>query len=461
MPKTALFSYFPDCLNHFIFIHSSLRAQMQVLMAETYDLNTSKSELLPGLADKMRSELSDYRRLQTNKAHENSSSTSSALFSAENVIPATASAVLGTVAVLPGRAGFIGKSVAAGFALALGLDSLVHTDNAKRNALLMGSLGAGFLLGKTVRPQLLQGEKVLLRQSRSLHDGFSFNLASSSAAERSGVSFAGGPEKTPSIKLLENRNLTMVTADSSAAPFSNYHDYKTRAWRFPSQETNVYELSGGTRLLYPGRAADYPRISIADSRKLLSEMPDPRLVKELRVIDHAHPDQAWHRYTSGNPNLTIAAESFPNGRIDLFRPVKGPELRNTGIHEWSHLHKMHDARASQLFDDALSFESLRSSSLSKITGHNEVWPVLSESLLSKDPIVASVTASANPVKSMIWARSLEQRLMQLKPFERSIHHADYLNRLDLIKAVSAEPAISKLAAQGSNQAFEMSRFLRF
>ncbi|MGH9553899.1 MAG: hypothetical protein ACRD3W_31265, partial [Terriglobales bacterium] len=242
------------------------------------------------------------------------------------------------------------------------------------------------------------------------------------------------------------RTVTVIHGSTDGGPYADLADYRWRGQAFGSAPMQVYDLAGRpeTEIIYPTAPADYPRLTLADTAKLIESTPAPSLIKSVTVYDTEHPDQAWQRQTTGNPSLTLLAEVKPTGEMSLFRPQAGTLTDDTAIHEWSHLHEQADPAADSAMSSASNLESLHSTSSTIQTGDAEVAPILSEKLLGSDQTISALTALNNPIRSAIWAQSMEDRLTSLGPESQGSMHDSYTQRVELIQRLSLPEAQSRL-----------------
>ncbi|MBX9571206.1 MAG: hypothetical protein K2X77_20080 [Candidatus Obscuribacterales bacterium] len=264
--------------------------------------------------------------------------------------------------------------------------------------------------------------------------------------------------ETPPLKFIETKKATEVTGLPVEGGFKNYADYQSRGLRYPLVETNIFETGHGARIVFPKADSNYGRLTLEQTSEVLHAMPDKTLIRKLEVSDLAHADQAWFRQVRNEPNFTIAAQSFPDGSVHLFRPNQIGAYDKV-IHEWGHLFEQKSAKASKVFDKVDSVEKFTSGSNSHIEGKTEIWPVLTESLLARDNVLASATALANPVRSMIWSKAFHEHLASLKPNERSAMHDTFLKRAEMIRALSSKRAFEALNASQAADTAAIREFL--
>ncbi len=260
------------------------------------------------------------------------------------------------------------------------------------------------------------------------------------------------PAALPELKLVETKAETFVTGMPVEGQFKNYSDYQNRGWRFPRVESKVFETSTGARIIYPTAESNYGRITLEQTNQVLHSLPDKHLVKKLEVSDYPHPDQVWFRQLKKDPSFTIAAELLPDGTVRLYRPTESGAFDRVS-HEWGHLFEHKSPRASAAFDKVDSLEKFTSGSNSHIEGKAEYWPVLTETLLAKDNVLASATALANPLRSAVWSKAFQEHLAGLLPQERSTMHEFFVQRAQLIKNLSTKRAQELLnTSQGADAA---------
>lgn len=267
------------------------------------------------------------------------------------------------------------------------------------------------------------------------------------------------PAALPELKLVETKSETFVTGMPVEGQFKNYGDYQNRGWRFPRVESKVFETSTGARIIYPTAESTYGRITLEQTNQVLHSLPDNHLVKKLEVSDYPHPDQVWFRQQKKDPSFTIAAELLPDGTVRLYRPTEsGAYDRIT--HEWGHLLEQKSPQASAAFDKVDSLETFTSGSNSHIEGKAEFWPVLTETLLAKDNVLASATALANPLRSAVWSKAFLEHLGSLRPQERSTMHDFFMKRAELIKNLSTNRAQELLNTSKSADALAVREYLK-
>lgn len=265
--------------------------------------------------------------------------------------------------------------------------------------------------------------------------------------------------EAPPLQFIESKKSTGVTGLPVEGGFKSYADYQNRGWRYPLVENNIFETSTGTRVVFPKHDSNYGRINLEQTNEVLRSMPDRTLIKKLEVTDLAHADQAWFRQARQDPNFTIAAQTLPDGSVVLFRPTQVGAYDKV-LHEWGHLFERKSQKASETFDKAGNVEKFTSGSNSHVEGATEIWPVLTETLLAKDNVLASATALANPVRTVIWTRAFQEHLQGLRPQERSTLHEFFVKRAELLNALSSKRAMDILSSSASTESTAIREFLK-
>ena len=312
--------------------------------------------------------------------------------------------------------------------------------------------------GAILNPLLGKGLDTLSPQSRLATMRTELIPPKSNAVE-SAVFGAVRKESSEALTLLESKKSSAITGGAVEGGFKSYADYQNRGWRYTVVDNNIFQTSNGTKIVYPKGESNYGRLSLEQTTEVLNSMPDRALVKKLEISDLAHVDEAWFRQQRNEPNFTIAGQSFPDGSVQLFRPNRTGAYDKV-VHEWGHLFEQKNPAASAAFEKAAAIEKFNSGSNSHIEGAAELWPVLTESLLAKDNVLASASALANPVRSMVWAKAFQEHLASLLPQERSTMHDHFLQRAKLIENLSSKRATEMLKSTSAAEARAISEFLR-
>lgn len=272
---------------------------------------------------------------------------------------------------------------------------------------------------------------------------------------------------TTDAGLLTRRRIEQVHVTEGAheaAPFSSWRDYYERGILYGRQPMQAFDITGmpGTSIIVPA-TANAGSIA-ARSVSLLRELPDVRLVSQLRIFDHSHRFEPWLQRE--NPNARIFGEAEPGGILNLYKPRFDVTTRDTAKHEWNHLLKMESKTQGRLFDRAASLEPLQTASRSKLYSPEETWSVLGEDLLSGDPLRMAASVQLNPIKVAIWSDAFAGRLRTLPPELRGPHHGHYVKLSDYLRATSEPLARVKVTelntdtSADSQLLADLSRFLR-
>lgn len=184
-----------------------------------------------------------------------------------------------------------------------------------------------------------------------------------------------------------------------------------------------------------------------DFIQAIKSLPDPRLVKELIIMDE--PDYS-NRYvrTGEKPGLPTAANARENGTITFFEAYNGQPKGTTSLssvqkffsHEWAHLLKFKMKEHSALFNEAAELETgFYSREYAKRQypdhpnlKHHENWAVhLGEELLMPDADGFFITANAAPIRTTLMAKAWLESLI---PGNREVmtHPGDFVSRIQEI-----------------------------
>lgn len=240
-------------------------------------------------------------------------------------------------------------------------------------------------------------------------------------------------------------------------PFESLQDYCRRGIAYGRRPMSLFEIpSRELSILVPASAeAEFTAQKVL---KTLEHVPDPSLIRKVLVSDHPHRYEPWIRQE--HPEMKILAESEPNGTITLHRPDFSEETNKTMVHEWNHLLKFGNRSSSEIFDGLHWKEPLETMSASRIHNeHNhagdEAWAIMSEDLLSLDPISMVATAFANPIKSSIWAKTMRDHLDNVSLYNTGAAYQRASEAANFIYEHVRPEALSKLEEMHSkNQLFK-------
>lgn len=258
-----------------------------------------------------------------------------------------------------------------------------------------------------------------------------------------------------------------MLGDHTQAPFSSFADFRSRGQRYFQTVFNRFNFSknNGPEIMYPSEKPSYNRAPVETIAEATQSVPDTVLIKRVTVYDGTHPMEPWMRQKTGLPNSRLVGEATSQGELKLYRPEKGPELKETVKHEDAHMHRMSDRKASAAFDAAQGMEKLVVSSKSVNHGSAEPWSILAEGLMSDKPIVVMATAEANPIRSAIWGKSLKERLQKSAESQRTGSYDYYRQLGEYIETVIRPRAIEQLqqiqrqGGEASRQADNILRYL--
>lgn len=247
-------------------------------------------------------------------------------------------------------------------------------------------------------------------------------------------------------------------------PFNSRSDYLlSRVGRYkPEMQIMRLTHSPTTELAVP-LVSDVP-IDTAAALEAVKALPDARLVRRLSLLDRPHPEQQWLRQQTGNPELKVEAEAFPNGDINVYRPGLEGDLPMTVGHEWNHLFKLAEPAASQAFDQVGDIEPVSTdvhSAFPELESH-EAWSYIGEHLLRMptNPGEAVLTASTNPIRASIWGRALASRMASM-PEEQLPASADAYRNLTTFIEQSVRPqaisALQDVVATGETSSAQRAR----
>jgi hypothetical protein len=247
----------------------------------------------------------------------------------------------------------------------------------------------------------------------------------------------------------ETRAMTLFTASGTATKFRTLEQFRRKGTRRETILMHVYRVfCCPTDIEIPVDAADYERIDATEALALLSELPDPRLVRRLQLSDRPCFLDPWQRKFNG-PGAFLVGTANQNGVIVLYRPsrrmsqVDRPGL--TLLHEWLHLLAFRSAPALRQFARTNRLEPLPP--LTKFVDHglrnaaiHEAWADLGERLFGYDDRIAREAALAFPAHSLILWRSVENALRSTPEGLRSTRFAALENRGQFFSGAAAEKA---------------------
>jgi poly(A) polymerase len=174
------------------------------------------------------------------------------------------------------------------------------------------------------------------------------------------------------------------------------------------------------------------RLGPEGALQLVRELPDPRMIKELTVLNQRHWEEPWRRQ-QGDADMRILAEVTPEGSVTLYSPSAAESSRDTLFHEWSHLLKFRFPHEGRLFDSVGELEPVKTSSPSDLSRGDEPWAVLvGEDLLNRSLLVGVAAAQENPIRAAVAGQVLARVLDGVPEAQRGIRHAQYKVLTDYI-----------------------------
>lgn len=181
-----------------------------------------------------------------------------------------------------------------------------------------------------------------------------------------------------------------------------------------------------------------------DFIQAIKSLPDPRLVKELIIMDEPDYSDRYVR-TGEEAGMPTAANASERGTIMFFEAYNGQPKGTTSLsslhkffaHEWAHLLKFKMKEHSALFNEAAELETgYYSREYAKRQypdhpnlKHHENWAVhLGEELLMPDADGFFITANAAPIRTTLMAKAW---LESLVPGNREVmtHPGDFVSRI--------------------------------
>lgn len=246
---------------------------------------------------------------------------------------------------------------------------------------------------------------------------------------------------------------------ASEGPFASYDEFLNSGVGVISPQMRVYKIPGlpETRILYADREASFysyqkagrivranadkidltkfsgqsranienmlrdedgleehrlaSRLSPKQALEILRELPDPRLIKDITILNQRFWEEPWIRQNGGD-NTRIMAEVSPDRSVKLFSPSNDETSRSTLFHEWSHILKQIYPKEGRLVDSVGALERFSTNSCSDTSrSPEELWAVLvGEELLNRSFFSAVTAAHENPIRSTIAATALAKVL---------------------------------------------------
>jgi hypothetical protein len=259
--------------------------------------------------------------------------------------------------------------------------------------------------------------------------------------------------------------IALVVGDNSAASFKDYADFAGRGRIYYSPEMRIYGIAGrpGTTIAVPTQPPDYQRLGPEEALAKLDQLPDLRLVRRLVIVDRPHAEEPWFRQTV-SPTWRLLAEAMRDGEIRMYRPAAGEDIATTLAHEWSHLLEWAYPNAAHMFELARGLEQLDAGAVPPLSLAEE-WAGIGDRLLSAAPMLAPLTANANPVRACIWLTALEDCLAKVPKDQRGGRHREHLAWIWFARTNLFPEAINALegwtAAQDVERAVQARLILRY
>ncbi len=242
---------------------------------------------------------------------------------------------------------------------------------------------------------------------------------------------------------------SLVCKTDPTRQYSDYTHYFSENVSFVRSSVNIYTVNGHTtKIIYP-KSDGFSLLSLTESETqipekiagLLDELPDARLVKNIRIDENPHYNEPWLKL-SGERNCKIEAEATRDGDIIINQPKAHTNLRNVVFHEFAHLLKNRDSIYGRLFNDAVILEPKKHIWEKEVAcDPDETYAVLmGEELLVKGFDDVIPTMKKYPLESAICMRDLEQCLRTIPAELRSTEHRKYESRISYANRVTVPKA---------------------
>jgi hypothetical protein len=257
------------------------------------------------------------------------------------------------------------------------------------------------------------------------------------------------PKAEPFAILPVKGNIYMLCEPHGSGPWESYEQYQNQMSAVRKEFTMIEWPGLPTKVGYSSSRTDVHSdltSVLSELRTQLRDLPDPRVIRRLFISNIPHADQKWVRISSGDPKAEIGAEAFPNGDVVLF-DHSIPDMASRLRHEFAHLIKLDSPNASRLFDDLgiIQPTKLHGRTYEASAVNEEAWAILlGEGLMHDRPWIRQATASMNPMRSVVAADALKQRMATVPSTLQSTRHTQYSDIADWVlrevKPVALETA---------------------
>lgn len=184
-----------------------------------------------------------------------------------------------------------------------------------------------------------------------------------------------------------------------------------------------------------------------DFIQAIQALPDPRLVKELVLLDEPYYRDVYKEKGEGN-SMPAAANANEDGRIVFFEADNTLEKGSTSksriheflTHEWAHLVKFKFKEMSSLFNEAAEIETgfyareyakRQYPDHSNLKHHENFAVHLGENLMMPDADNFFITAHGAPIRTTLMARGWLESMMGVKQ-KMTINPTDFIERINEI-----------------------------
>lgn len=190
------------------------------------------------------------------------------------------------------------------------------------------------------------------------------------------------------------------------------------------------------------------RLLPEDVIPLLGELPDPRLVKRVLILDRRNAQDPWQAENFKLKTFRSAASANSQGEIAFYQTSRGDHVREVLFHEWMHL--LRYRLSLPLYDnaDALEKNDPHPSAHAKRNSDEDLAVLGGEVMLNHDGDLFLSYLKSSPIRYTVAADGVRRQMQMYKAQEpdgvRSPYWKKFESRLNLIETAGLKLTQAKL-----------------
>lgn len=206
--------------------------------------------------------------------------------------------------------------------------------------------------------------------------------------------------------------------------------------------TTVVDRPGLPLVVYPDSPAAYDRPDLDDVFAAISRLPEPRLLSEVKIVDHLHPiNQETEHAAKVHSQLSV------DRTATLFQPNR-EDLLDTLLFEWFAVLFDANPQMHEFFRLA-GREKLELPGFENIDTERKTWAVLGAQLFKVSDETALLFSMANPFRSAVIGRCVTEQLELMNETDMNSQWHENMARALLVDFTAASVSI-KLLSEGDD-----------